>query len=61
MFQGAARLLYGHVDNLELYTGLQAESLMPLTDGSRFNCGFTVRLPFLLSKYRITDSNWHSR
>ncbi|KAG5636744.1 hypothetical protein H0H81_007002 [Sphagnurus paluster] len=38
----AARRLYGHVDNLELYTGLQAESTMPLTDGSRFACGYTT-------------------
>ncbi|RDB16366.1 Psi-producing oxygenase A [Hypsizygus marmoreus] len=39
---GAARQLYGHVNNLELYTGLQAESTMPLTDGSRFACGYTT-------------------
>jgi len=39
---GAARRLYGHVDNLELYTGLQAESTMPLTTGSRFACGYTT-------------------
>ncbi|KAF8066489.1 heme peroxidase [Lyophyllum atratum] len=39
---GAARRLYGHVDNLELYTGLQAESTMPQTDGSRFACGYTT-------------------
>ncbi|KAF9553362.1 heme peroxidase [Agrocybe pediades] len=39
---GAARRLYGHIDNLELYTGLQAESTMPLTDGSRFACGYTT-------------------
>ncbi|KAG6852246.1 hypothetical protein C0991_001607, partial [Blastosporella zonata] len=38
----AARRLYGHVDNLELYTGLQAESTMPLSDGSRFACGYTT-------------------
>uniref|UniRef100_A0A8H8CDX0 Heme peroxidase n=1 Tax=Psilocybe cubensis TaxID=181762 RepID=A0A8H8CDX0_PSICU len=38
----AARRLYGHIDNLELYTGLQAESTMPLTDGSRFACGYTI-------------------
>ncbi|KAL0959663.1 hypothetical protein HGRIS_011365 [Hohenbuehelia grisea] len=37
-----ARQLYGHIDNLELYTGLQAESTMPLTDGSRFACGYTT-------------------
>ncbi|KAG6917742.1 hypothetical protein DXG01_001280 [Tephrocybe rancida] len=39
---GAARRLYGHVDNLELYTGLQAEATMPLTDGSRFAAGYTT-------------------
>ncbi|GLB40814.1 putative heme peroxidase [Lyophyllum shimeji] len=39
---GAARRLYGHVDNLELYTGLQAESTMPLSDGLRFACGYTT-------------------
>ncbi|KAG6809913.1 hypothetical protein H0H92_014111 [Tricholoma furcatifolium] len=39
--QNAARQLYGHIDNLELYTGLQAESTMPLTDGSHFACGVT--------------------
>jgi len=39
---GTARLLYGHINNLELYTGLQAESTMPLTDGSHFACGFTT-------------------
>ncbi|KAF5372318.1 hypothetical protein D9615_009241 [Tricholomella constricta] len=39
---GAARQLYHHVDNLELYTGLQAEATMPLTDGSRFACGYTT-------------------
>jgi len=39
---GAARRLYGHIDNLELYTGLQAESTMPLTGGLRFACGYTM-------------------
>jgi len=38
----AARRLYGHVDNLELYTGLQAESTIPLTNGFRFACGYTT-------------------
>ncbi|KAG5723914.1 Psi-producing oxygenase C [Termitomyces sp. T112] len=38
----AARRLYGHIDNLELYTGLQAESIMPLADASRFACGYTT-------------------
>lgn len=39
---GAARQLYHHVDNLELYVGLQAESTMPLSDGFRFACGYTI-------------------
>ncbi|THV00227.1 heme peroxidase [Dendrothele bispora CBS 962.96] len=37
-----ARRLYIHIDNLELYTGLQCEATMPLTDGSHFNCGYTT-------------------
>ncbi|KAG6848129.1 hypothetical protein H0H93_003124, partial [Arthromyces matolae] len=43
----AARRLYGHIDNLELYTGLQAEETMPLMDGSRFACGYTTRRAIL--------------
>ncbi|KAF9257706.1 heme peroxidase [Marasmius fiardii PR-910] len=39
---GAARQLYGHVNNLELYTGLQCEALMPLSGGLRFACGYTM-------------------
>ncbi|KAL0061354.1 hypothetical protein AAF712_011812 [Marasmius tenuissimus] len=39
---GAARLLYKHIDNLELYTGLQCESIMPLSGGLRFGCGYTT-------------------
>ncbi|KAG6817060.1 hypothetical protein H0H87_000238 [Tephrocybe sp. NHM501043] len=38
----AARRLYGHVDNLELYTGIQAEATMPVTDSFRFACGYTA-------------------
>ncbi|KAF8879251.1 heme peroxidase [Infundibulicybe gibba] len=38
----AARRLYGHIDNLELYTGLQCEAIMPLSNGSRFACGYTT-------------------
>lgn len=38
----AARDLYGHIDNLELYTGLQAEQHMPLSPGLRFSCGYTM-------------------
>ncbi|KAJ7159748.1 heme peroxidase [Mycena filopes] len=39
---GAARRLYGHVDNLELYVGLQCEEPMPLQPGVRFACGYTL-------------------
>ncbi|KAL0577572.1 hypothetical protein V5O48_004403 [Marasmius crinis-equi] len=38
----AARRLYKHIDNLELYTGLQCESTMPLAGGLRFACGYTT-------------------
>ncbi|EIM82504.1 heme peroxidase [Stereum hirsutum FP-91666 SS1] len=37
-----ARRLYGHIDNLELYTGIQCEALMPLTPGLRFAAGYTL-------------------
>ena len=39
--QQAARL-YGHIDNLELYVGLQAEDCMPLGPGSGICCGYTM-------------------
>ncbi|KAJ6476780.1 heme peroxidase [Mycena vitilis] len=38
----AARRLYGHIDNLELYTGLQCEDTLPLTPGSQFAIGYTM-------------------
>ncbi|KAJ7058676.1 heme peroxidase [Mycena amicta] len=38
----AARQLYGHIDNLELYTGLQCEDTMPLSPGLRFAAGYTM-------------------
>jgi hypothetical protein len=37
-----ARRLYKHIDHLELYTGLQCESIMPLSGGLRFSCGYTM-------------------
>ncbi|KAJ6481195.1 heme peroxidase [Mycena vulgaris] len=37
-----ARRLYGHVDNLELYVGLQCEATMPLSPGVRFASGYTM-------------------
>ncbi|TFK63860.1 heme peroxidase [Pluteus cervinus] len=38
----AARRLYVHIDNLELYTGLQCEAVMPLSGGLRFAAGYTM-------------------
>ncbi|KAF8209473.1 heme peroxidase [Mycena galopus ATCC 62051] len=38
----AARRLYGHIDNLELYTGLQCEDTIPLSPGLRFASGYTM-------------------
>ena len=40
--QDAARKLYGHIDNLELYPGLQAEAIIPLGPGSGICCGYTL-------------------
>ncbi|KAJ7436075.1 heme peroxidase [Mycena galericulata] len=37
-----ARRLYGHIDNLELYTGIHCEATMPLTPGVRFASGYTL-------------------
>ncbi|KAI0354701.1 heme peroxidase [Trametes cingulata] len=38
----AARQLYGHIDNLELYPGLQAEEIAPMGPGSGLCCGYTM-------------------
>ncbi|KAF7321225.1 Heme peroxidase [Mycena chlorophos] len=38
----AARQLYGHVDNLELYVGLECEEIMPLSRGVRLSSGYTL-------------------
>ncbi|CAL1694713.1 unnamed protein product [Somion occarium] len=37
-----AEQLYGHIDNLELYPGLQAEEIIPLGRGSGLCCGYTM-------------------
>ena len=37
-----AEKLYGHIDNLELYPGLQAEDCMALGPGSGICCGYTM-------------------
>ncbi|KAF7343790.1 Heme peroxidase [Mycena sanguinolenta] len=40
--QNAARLLYGHIDNLELYVGIECEDTMPLKPEVRFSSGYTL-------------------
>ena len=37
-----AKQLYGHIDNLELYPGLQAEQCIKLGPGSGICCGYTM-------------------
>jgi len=49
----AAERLYGHVNNLELYTGLQAEQTMPRSTGSLIAAGYTVRLDSELSRNTV--------
>ncbi|KAJ7249642.1 heme peroxidase [Mycena rebaudengoi] len=38
----AARLLYEHIDNLELYVGIECEDTMPLKPEVRFSSGYTL-------------------
>ncbi|KAJ7924221.1 heme peroxidase [Mycena leptocephala] len=38
----AARLLHGHIDNLELYVGIECEDTMPLKPEVRFSSGYTL-------------------
>ena len=38
----AAERLYGNIDDLELYVGLQAEDTMGLGPGSGICCGYTM-------------------
>ena len=37
-----AKQLYGHIDNLELYPGLQAEDTIPLGPGNGLCAGYTM-------------------
>lgn len=50
----AARKLYGHVDNLELYAGLQAEDCIPLGPGSGICCGYTMTRAILADAIALT-------
>ncbi|KAJ7340010.1 heme peroxidase, partial [Mycena albidolilacea] len=56
----AARRLYGHIESLELYTGIQCEETMPLQPGVRFCSGYTAILADAIAlvrgdRYYTTD------
>jgi hypothetical protein len=61
----AAERLYGHIDNLELYVGLQAEETKPVVDGAGLCPGafvspvITVVLTY--SPRRIHDQSRYSQ
>ncbi|TFK39791.1 linoleate diol synthase [Crucibulum laeve] len=50
----AAEKLYGHIDNLELYTGLQAEEAKPLVEGAGLCPGYTISRAILSDAIALT-------
>ncbi|EIW79353.1 putative linoleate diol synthase [Coniophora puteana RWD-64-598 SS2] len=50
----AAEKLYNHIDNLELYVGLQAEETKPVTDGAGLCPGYTVARAILADAIALT-------
>ncbi|KAF9223967.1 heme peroxidase [Gyrodon lividus] len=50
----AAEKLYGHIDNLELYVGLQAEDTKPLMDGTGLCPGYTISRAILSDAIALT-------
>lgn len=50
----AAEKLYGHVDNLELYVGLQAEDTKPVVDGAGLCPGYTISRAILADAIALT-------
>ncbi|KAI6041267.1 heme peroxidase, partial [Pisolithus marmoratus] len=50
----AAEKLYGHIDNLELYVGLQAEETKPVTPGAGLCPGFTIARAILSDAIALT-------
>ncbi|KAG6381666.1 heme peroxidase [Boletus reticuloceps] len=49
-----AEKLYGHIDNLELYVGLQAEETIPVVDGSGLCPGYTIARAILSDAIALT-------
>jgi linoleate 10R-lipoxygenase len=50
----AAEKLYGHIDNLELYVGLQAEEAKPVMDGAGLCPGYTISRAILSDAIALT-------
>ncbi|OAX41520.1 heme peroxidase [Rhizopogon vinicolor AM-OR11-026] len=50
----AAEKLYGHIDNLELYVGLQAEQSKPLIEGAGLCPGYTISRAILSDAFALT-------
>jgi cytochrome P450 len=50
----AAEKLYGHIDNLELYVGLQAEETKPVVDGAGLCPGYTISRAILSDAIALT-------
>ncbi|KAG1717309.1 heme peroxidase [Suillus paluster] len=50
----AAEKLYGHIDNLELYAGLQAEATKPLREGAGLCPGYTISRSILSDAIALT-------
>ena len=60
----AAEHLYGHIDNLELYVGLQAEETKPVVEGAGLCPGAFASPPIIIlldfSPRRIHDQSCYS-
>ncbi|KAI0291817.1 linoleate diol synthase [Russula brevipes] len=50
----AAERLYNHIDNLELYVGLQAEQAKPVVDGAGLCPGYTISRAILSDAIALT-------
>ncbi|KAI9464255.1 heme peroxidase [Boletus coccyginus] len=50
----AAEKLYGHIDNLELYVGLQAEDTKPVIEGAGLCPGYTISRAILSDAIALT-------
>ncbi|KAG2364875.1 putative linoleate diol synthase [Suillus spraguei] len=50
----AAEKLYGHINNLELYVGLQAEETKPLIEGAGLCPGYTISRAILSDAFALT-------